>query len=217
VWCHAWSFAVQPHRYISDRARCKCLIVFWEQGHCFWAWNKVCPTWSFLLILVTAIGSMPKFELCFLPGRLRWIPLTKERYGNSLSGCGSNTQPSNWEADTFLLNYCSPQLLPPWSLQLGKESVMLHCSEQVLVQDTLQCVGQLSAGMAINSWNSGSTSLHKQYFDIFHVHFQWMSHNGLNILLFSACSCAVYNCVFFWHNCFYKNHWSQAVFINSIK
>jgi len=26
--------------------------------------------------------------------------LPKERYGESLSGCGSNTQPSNWEADT---------------------------------------------------------------------------------------------------------------------
>jgi len=30
--------------------------------------------------------------------------LPKERYGNSLSGCGSNTQPSNWEVDTLPLN-----------------------------------------------------------------------------------------------------------------
>jgi len=29
--------------------------------------------------------------------------LPKERYGNSLSGCGSNTQPSNWEADGAML------------------------------------------------------------------------------------------------------------------
>jgi len=45
----------------------------------------------FLLILATAIGGRPKLELCFLPGRLRWTLLPKERYGNSLSGYGSNT------------------------------------------------------------------------------------------------------------------------------
>ena len=55
---------------------------------------------TFFKILVTAIGGRPKPELCFLPGRLRWTVLPKERYGNSLSGCGSNTQASNWEADT---------------------------------------------------------------------------------------------------------------------
>jgi len=55
----------------------------------------------FLLISVTAIGGRPKPELCFLPGRLRWTLTPKERYGNSLSGCGSNTQPSDWEADTL--------------------------------------------------------------------------------------------------------------------
>jgi len=54
--------------------------------------------WS--VFLVTAIGGRPKPEMCFLPGRLRWTLLPKERYGNSLSGCGSNDQPSNWEADT---------------------------------------------------------------------------------------------------------------------
>ena len=55
---------------------------------------------------MTALGGRPKPELCFLPGRLRWTLLLKKRYGNSLSGCGSNTQPSNWEADTLPLSYC---------------------------------------------------------------------------------------------------------------
>jgi len=45
----------------------------------------------FLLISVTVIGGRSTPELCFLPGRLRWKLLSKERYGNSLSGCGSNT------------------------------------------------------------------------------------------------------------------------------
>jgi len=47
---------------------------------------------------VTTIGGRPKPEMCFLPGR-RWTLLPNERYGNSLSGSGPNTQPSNWEAD----------------------------------------------------------------------------------------------------------------------
>ena len=37
----------------------------------------------FLLILATAIGGRSKPELCFLPGRMRWTLLPKERYGNS--------------------------------------------------------------------------------------------------------------------------------------
>jgi len=45
-----------------------------------------------------------KPELHFLPGQLRWTLLPKERYGNSLSGRGSNTQPFNWEADTLPLS-----------------------------------------------------------------------------------------------------------------
>jgi len=49
----------------------------------------------FLFILVTVIGGRPKPELCFLPGRLRWTLLPKVRYGDSLSGRGSNTQPSS--------------------------------------------------------------------------------------------------------------------------
>ena len=54
-----------------------------------------------MLILATAIGGRPKPELCFLPGRLRWTLLHKERYDNSLSGCGSSTQPSKWETNTI--------------------------------------------------------------------------------------------------------------------
>jgi len=44
---------------------------------------------------MTAIGGRPKPEFCFLLGQLRWTLLPKERCGNSLSGRGSNTQPSN--------------------------------------------------------------------------------------------------------------------------
>jgi len=58
-----------------------------------------------LLILVTAISDRPKPGLCFLLGRLKWTLLPKERYGKSLSGRGSNTQPSNWQADTSLSYY----------------------------------------------------------------------------------------------------------------
>jgi len=56
--------------------------------------------------LVMAIGGRPKPELCFLLRQLRWTLLPKERYGNSLSGRGSNTQPSRREADTLPLSYC---------------------------------------------------------------------------------------------------------------
>ena len=57
-----------------------------------------------VFLLMTAIGGRPKPELCFLLGRLRWTLLPKESYGNSLSGCASNTQPSNWKADTLPLS-----------------------------------------------------------------------------------------------------------------
>jgi len=57
--------------------------------------------WQMFVFFVTAISGRPKPELCFFPGRC----LPKERYGNSLSGRGSNSQPSNWEADTLLLYY----------------------------------------------------------------------------------------------------------------
>jgi len=43
-------------------------------------------------ILVTASSGKPTPELCFLPRRLRQT-LPKERYGDSLSGRGSTTQP----------------------------------------------------------------------------------------------------------------------------
>jgi len=59
---------------------------------------------------MTAIGGRPKPELCFLLGQLRWTLLPKERYSNSLNGCGSHTQPSNWEVDILPLSYCRPQL-----------------------------------------------------------------------------------------------------------
>jgi len=55
----------------------------------------------FYLILEPAIGGRPKPKLCFLPGRLRWTLLPKERYGDSLSGRGSNTQPSNWDVESL--------------------------------------------------------------------------------------------------------------------
>ena len=58
------------------------------------------------IFLVMAVGGRPNPELCFLSERLRWTLLPEERYVNSLSGCGSSTQPSNWEADILPLSYC---------------------------------------------------------------------------------------------------------------
>ena len=63
----------------------------------------------FLLILVTAIGGRPKPELCFLAGQLKWTFLPKERYGNSLSGRGSNNQASNWEWALYHWAIVAPQ------------------------------------------------------------------------------------------------------------
>jgi len=54
---------------------------------------------------VTAIDGRLKPEIFFLHGRLRWTLLLKERYGDSFCGRGSNTQPSNWEADTLPQGY----------------------------------------------------------------------------------------------------------------
>ena len=42
--------------------------------------------------------------IVLLARRWRWTLLPEERYGNSLSVCGSNTQPSNWEADILPLS-----------------------------------------------------------------------------------------------------------------
>jgi len=55
-----------------------------------------------------AIGGRPKHEVCFLPGRLRWTLFPVDRYGNSFSGRGSNTQPSSWVAGTLPLSYWRP-------------------------------------------------------------------------------------------------------------
>jgi len=53
----------------------------------------------FLIILATAFSGMPMPEICFFPGKFRRTILPKEHYGDSLSGPGSNSQPSDWEAD----------------------------------------------------------------------------------------------------------------------
>jgi len=58
----------------------------------------------FNLVLVSAIGGRLKLEICFLPGRLGWTLLPKERYSDSLSCRWSNIQPSNWEADSLSLS-----------------------------------------------------------------------------------------------------------------
>ena len=76
-------------------------------------WNRYtashrCIQFSFY-VLATAVGGRPKSALYFLPGRLRWMLLPKERCSNSLNGCGLNTQPSNWEADTQPMSYCCPR------------------------------------------------------------------------------------------------------------
>jgi len=39
------------------------------------------------------ISGRPKPEILFLPGAVRWTPMPKERYGDSLSGRGSNEYP----------------------------------------------------------------------------------------------------------------------------
>jgi len=59
-----------------------------------------CAKKYFFILLMTATSGWPTPEMRFLPEQLRWTLLPKERYGNSLSGRGSNTQASNWEVDT---------------------------------------------------------------------------------------------------------------------
>jgi len=75
----------------------------------------------FFLILATAISGMPTPEIGFSPGQFRLYDLvqgkashrgslgctilSKVHHGESLSVCELNAQPSNWEADTLLLNY----------------------------------------------------------------------------------------------------------------
>ena len=55
---------------------------------------------SIFIILVTAIRGMSRPETCFLPGQLGLT--TKDRSGDSLSGCGSSIQSSKWEAQTII-------------------------------------------------------------------------------------------------------------------
>jgi len=59
--------------------------------------------------IVTKRGALLQqifsFALC-----LRWTLLPKECYGDWVSSRESNTQPSNWEADTFPLGYHSPSI-----------------------------------------------------------------------------------------------------------
>jgi len=70
-------------------------------------WLITCNTPDFL----TTVGG--NLNNALLSGRLRWTLLPKERYGESLfSGRGSNTQPSNWEADTILPSYRRPKSPP---------------------------------------------------------------------------------------------------------
>jgi len=49
-----------------------------------------------------AAGRSLKFAPC--RGDLGWTLVPKECYGSSLTGRGSNTQPSNWEADNLPLS-----------------------------------------------------------------------------------------------------------------
>ena len=67
--------------------------------------------WLGHVTLVTALGGKPKPEICTSPRRLRWTLLPKERYGDSLSGRGSNTRPSNWEVDILPPSYCRPKVV----------------------------------------------------------------------------------------------------------
>jgi len=62
-------------------------------------------------ILLTAIGGRPKPELCFLPGRLRWTILPKERYGNALSGCESKHQTFQLRDGHFITELLPPQFV----------------------------------------------------------------------------------------------------------
>jgi len=62
----------------------------------------------FLIILATAISGMPTPKICFSPGQLKRTILPKKRYSDSLSGRGSNTQPTSWEADTLPLDIAVP-------------------------------------------------------------------------------------------------------------
>jgi len=85
------------------------------------------------LVSVTEIGGRRMPELCFLPGRLRWTILPKERYGESLSGRGSNTQPSNCEADIYQWSFAAPPIL--FSLMTA-----INCGPPVPIANTTRAV-----------------------------------------------------------------------------
>jgi len=53
---------------------------------------------------VTAVSGRLMPGICSLPGRFWGTLLPKKCYGSSLSGRGSYTQPSTWEADTLPLS-----------------------------------------------------------------------------------------------------------------
>jgi len=70
------------HRFpTSAMKRQFCL---WSSLSNFGDGNGQAETWFVLLAGAAQVNVFPKVS-----------------YGNSLSGCGSNIQPSNWEADTF--------------------------------------------------------------------------------------------------------------------
>ena len=100
-WC-----GLMKHEFSWTNLFCIALI------YTFWAlivWvvinNLAIFTRCLHFTLVAAIGSRPKSEFCFLPRWLRWVLLPNERYDDSVSGCGSNTQPFSWAADTLALIY----------------------------------------------------------------------------------------------------------------
>jgi len=64
-----------------------------------------CAKKCFFIILVTAIKSRSTPEIRILPGKLRFTPLPKERYSDSLSGRWSNTNLPIEGADTLPLSY----------------------------------------------------------------------------------------------------------------
>jgi len=59
----------------------------------------MCQEMFLFIVMATAISGMPMPEICFLPGQFRRKILPKEHHSDSLSGRGSNAQPSEWEVD----------------------------------------------------------------------------------------------------------------------
>jgi len=67
-----------------------------------------CAKKCFFIILAAAISGMPTPEICFLPGQLRRMLLSKTSSGDSLSVGESNIQPSNCEEVALSLNQGRP-------------------------------------------------------------------------------------------------------------